>query len=162
MDVVDTHDPPASMRTVPFHAVLLIATMIPVVLLSKKLAILMDVGVESLQAPPALAGVVVAILVLTPEGVAAVRSAMQNQLQRGVNICLGSALATIGLTIPAVLIVGMVTGLHVQLGLPPQEELLLILTLLLTGVTFASGRTSILQGAVHLVVCLAWLTLIFD
>ena len=156
------HDVPGVLRSVPFHAVLLVATMVPVVLLSKKLAVLMDVGVETLNAPPAIAGVVVAVLVLTPEGVAAIRSAMHNQLQRGINICLGSALATIGLTIPAVILVGMITGLGVQLGLPRQEELLLMMTLLLSTVTFASGRTGILQGTVHLVVCLAWLTLIFD
>lgn len=162
LDVVDEHHPPASMRTVPFHAVLLVLTMFPVVLLSKKLAIIMDVGVEQLGAPQALAGLVVAVLVLTPEGVAAVHAARANQLQRGVNICLGSALATIGLTIPAVLVIGFATGLPIQLGLDPLDELMLILTLLVSIVTFASGRTSILHGAVHLVIFLAWLVLIFD
>ncbi|MCH2141112.1 MAG: hypothetical protein MK100_08790 [Phycisphaerales bacterium] len=162
LDVVDDRHTPASLSNVPTHAVLLILTMIPVVLLSKKLAILMDVGVEQLGAPQALAGLVVAILVLAPEGVAAVHAALANQLQRGVNICLGSALATIGLTIPAVLIIGFVTGLPIQLGLDRLDELLLVLTLLVSTVTFASGRTSILQGAVHLVIFLTWIVLIFD
>ena len=162
LDVVDEHNAPASMRTVPVHAMLLVITMIPVVLLSKKLAILLDVGVVQLGAPTALVGLVVAVLVLTPEGVAAVVAAKANQMQRGINICLGSALATIGLTIPAVIIVGFMTGLRVQLGLDPMDELLLALTLLISMVTFASGRTNILQGAVHIVVFLAWIVLIFD
>jgi len=162
LDVVDEHHPPASLRTVPVHAVLLVLTMVPVVLLSKKLALLLDVGIVQLGAPTALVGLVVAILVLTPEGVAAVLAAKGNQMQRGINICLGSALATIGLTIPAVIIVGYMTGLRVQLGLDRMDELLLVLTLLVSMVTFASGRTNILQGGVHLVVFLAWIVLIFD
>jgi Ca2+:H+ antiporter len=120
------------------------------------------VGVVQLGAPTALVGLVVAVLVLTPEGVAAVVAAKANQMQRGINICLGSALATIGLTIPAVIIVGFMTGLRVQLGLDPMDELLLALTLLISMVTFASGRTNVLQGAVHIVVFLAWIVLIFD
>jgi Ca2+:H+ antiporter len=162
MDVVDTHHPPASMRTVPWHAVLLILTMVPVVLLSKKLAILLDVGIEQLGAPTALAGLVVAILVLTPEAVAAAKAAAANQLQRGVNICLGSALATIGLTIPAVIMIGFAIGMPVQLGLNKVDSLLLFLTLLVCTVTFSGSRTNILQGGVHAVIFLAWLVLMFD
>jgi Ca2+:H+ antiporter len=162
MDVVDTHHPPASMRTVPWHAVLLILTMVPVVLLSKKLAILLDVGIEQLGAPTALAGLVVAILVLTPEAVAAAKAAAANQLQRGVNICLGSALATIGLTIPAVILIGFATDMPVQLGLNRVDSLLLFLTLLVCTVTFSGSRTNILQGGVHAVIFLAWLVLMFD
>ncbi len=162
LDVVDAHHPPASLRTVPVHAALLILTMVPVVLLAKKLAVLLDVGVEQLGAPPELAGLVVAVLVLTPEGVAAVRSAADNQLQRGVNICLGSALATIGLTIPAVIIIGFATGLNVQLGLTRVNEYFLFLTLLVCIVTFAGGRSNILQGAVHVVLFAAWIMLIIE
>jgi len=162
MDVVDVHHAPASLRTVRVHAVLLILTMLPVVLLAKKLAVLLDVGVERLGAPPELAGLVVAVLVLAPEGVAAVRAAADNQLQRGVNICLGSALATIGLTIPAVIIIGFATGLNVQLGLSRVSEYFLFLTLLVSVVTFAGGRSNILQGAVHVVLFAAWIMLIVD
>jgi Ca2+:H+ antiporter len=161
-DASHLHDPIPSMRTVPFHALLLLATMIPIVLLAKKLAILMEVGIDQMNAPPQLAGLAVAILVLTPEGVSALRAAQSNQLQRGVNICLGSALATIGLTIPAVLLIGSLAGMRVQLGLDQLDELLLMLTLLVSVVTFSSGRTNILQGVVHIVLFLAWLVLIFD
>lgn len=160
--VIDEHDPIAGMRTVPFHAVLLVLTMLPVILLAKQLAILLNVGVAELGAPRELEGLVVALLVLTPEGVAAIRSALGNRMQRGVNLCLGSAVATIGLTIPAVIIVGFVTGLNVQLGLDQLDVLLLVLTLLVSTVTFAGGRTNILQGAVHIMLFVAWIVLIFD
>jgi Ca2+:H+ antiporter len=145
-----------------YHALLLILTMVPVVLLSKKLAVFVDFGVFRLGAPAALGGVVVAILVLTPEGLGALRAAAANRLQRSVNICLGSALATIGLTVPAVLLIGLVTGARVELGLDAIELVLLLLTLLVSMLTFGSGQTNILQGAVHLVLFLAYVLMIFD
>jgi Ca2+:H+ antiporter len=83
-------------------------------------------------------------------------------MQRGINLCLGSAVATIGLTIPAIIIVGFVTDLNVQLGLDQVGVLLLALTLLVSTVTFSGGRTNILQGAVHIMLFVAWIVLIFD
>jgi Ca2+:H+ antiporter len=145
-----------------YHAVLLVLTMLPVVLLSKKLAVFVDYGVFRLGAPAALGGVIVAILVLTPEGLGALHAAAANRLQRSVNICLGSALATIGLTVPAVLLIGLATGAPVELGLEPIGVVLLLLTLLVSMLTFGSGQTNILQGAVHLVLFLAYVVLIFD
>jgi Ca2+:H+ antiporter len=145
-----------------YHAVLLVLTMLPVVLLSKDLAVFVDYGVFRLGAPAALGGVIVAVLVLTPEGLGALHAAAANRLQRSVNICLGSALATIGLTVPAVLLIGLVTGAPVALGLDPIEIVLLLLTLLVSTLTFGSGQTNILQGAVHLVLFLAYVVLIFD
>jgi Ca2+:H+ antiporter len=145
-----------------YHAVLLVLSMLPVVLLSKDLAVFVDYGVFRLGAPAALGGVIVAILVLTPEGLGALHAAAANRLQRAVNICLGSALATIGLTVPAVLLIGLVTGAPVELGLEPIEMVLLLLTLLVSTLTFGSGHTNILQGAVHLVLFLAYVVLIFD
>jgi Ca2+:H+ antiporter len=145
-----------------YHAVLLVLTMLPVVLLSKDLAVFVDYGVFRLGAPAALGGVIVAILVLTPEGLGALHAAAANRLQRSVNICLGSALATIGLTVPAVLLIGLVTGAPVELGLDPINMVLLLLTLLVSTLTFGSGHTNILQGAVHLVLFLAYVVLIFD
>jgi Ca2+:H+ antiporter len=104
-------------RSVPYHAVLLIATMLPVVLLSKMLAAFIDYGIETIRAPAVLGGVFVATLVLAPEGLGALRAARANRLQRSVNILLGSALATISLTVPAVLMIGLVIDRDVQLGL---------------------------------------------
>jgi len=104
----------------------------------------------------------VAILVLSPEGMAAVQAAMGNKLQRSINICLGSGLATIGLTVPAVLIVGMVTGKGVALGLAPVDVALLVTTLAVSMINFSSSRSNFIQGLVHLVLFFAYVVLIFD
>ncbi len=151
-----------SVRSVLYHAAFLVLTLLPIVLLSKKLAVLVDHGIDELGAPEALGGLAVAILVLSPEGMAALRAAHANHLQRAVNICLGSALSTIGLTVPAVLLIGLFSGIHVILGLEPTEVLLLLLTLMLSILTFGVTRTNVLQGAVHLVVFVVYLLLIFN
>jgi Ca2+:H+ antiporter len=144
------------------HALLLLLFLVPVVLLSEEMAVLIDHGVETLNLPAALGGVVIAALVLSAEGLAAIRAARQNRLQRSVNICLGSALSTIGLTAPAVLTIGLVLGEPVLLGLDPVEMVLLALTLLNCIITFRGTRTNMLQGAVHLVLFVAYLALVFD
>lgn len=149
-------------HSVPYHAVLLLLTMLPVVLLAKKLAVFVDFGVETLGAPSAFGGLIVAILVLAPEGLGALRAALANQLQRSVNILLGSALATISLTVPAVLIIGLITDHHVDLGLGPVDMIMLLLTLAVSTLTFTGGRTNILQGAIHLALFLAYIMLIFN
>jgi len=149
-------------RSLAYHAVLLPLTMLPVVLLSKKMAILVDHGISTLGAPQALGGFLVAILVLSPEGVAAIRAALANQLQRTMNIALGSALSTIGLTIPAVLGISLITGRTVELGLAEPEIYLLLITLLVAMVNFQSGRTNVLHGFVHLILFLTYIVLIFD
>ena len=149
-------------RSVPHHAVLLVLIMLPVVLLSKKLAVFVDYGVETMGAPAALGGLIVAALVLAPEGLGALRAALANRLQRSVNILLGSALATISLTVPAVLVIGLLTGRDVELGLDPVEMVMLLLTLAVSTLTFTGGRTNILQGAIHLVLFLTYIVLIFN
>jgi Ca2+:H+ antiporter len=149
-------------RGTGYHAILLVANMAPIVLLSKKLAIFVDWGMSTVGAPTALGGFLVAVLVLSPEGLAAFTAARDNQLQRTVNIALGSGLATIGLTIPAVLLVGFVTGRRVELGLEPVDQIILILTLVLAIVNFGGRRTNVLQGLVHVVVFCTYLALIFD
>lgn len=149
-------------RSVPYHAVFLVLTILPVVLLSKKLAVFVDFMTETQGMPIALGGMIIAILVLSPEGLSALRSAAGNRLQRSVNILLGSALATIGLTVPAILVIGLITGKSVELGLDPVETLLLILTLAVCSLTFSGRRTNVLQGAVHLVLFFAYVVLIFN
>lgn len=153
------HRPP---RNVGYHSLLLVLTMLPIVLLSKKLALLVDFGIVTLGAPAALGGVLVAILVLSPEGLAAFAAARANRMQRSVNICLGSALATISLTVPAVLGIGLVTGQKVVLGLDEPELVMLVLTLVLSMLTFGGVRTNMLQGAVHLVIFAVYVVLIFN
>ncbi|MGO1121104.1 calcium:proton antiporter [Rhodovibrionaceae bacterium A322] len=149
-------------HSIPFHAFALIAAMLPIVLLSKKMAIYVEFGIEFLGAPVALGGFLIAALVLTPEGLGAIKAARSNQLQRAVNICLGSALATIGLTVPAVLIIGMIMGSPVELGLIPVDIIVLLLTLVVSLVTFVSARTNFLLGAVHLSLFAAYVMMIFD
>jgi len=149
-------------RSLGYHALLLPLTMLPIVLLSKKMAALVDHGTATLGAPQAIGGFLVAILVLSPEGVAAVRAALANKLQRTMNITLGSTLSTIGLTIPAVLAIGMFTGKRVELGLEEPEIYLLVLTLLVSIVNLNSERTNVLQGIVHLILFFTYIVLIFD
>ena len=149
-------------RSIPFHAVMLVLYLLPLVVLAKKLAVPVDHGIEVLGLPHALGGFIVAVLVLSPEALGATRAALANQLQRSVNIFLGSVLATISLTIPAVLVIGLVTGKHIVLGLDGEETVMLLATLLVSILTFASGRTNVLQGAVHILLFLAFFMLIFD
>ena len=145
-----------------FHVGLLLLTMLPIVLLSKGIGALIDHGIFELGAPQELGGFLVAALVLAPEGLSAARAALANQLQRTVNISLGSSLSTMALTIPAVLAISLTTGRTVELGLEPVEIILLLLTLFVSIVTFGGGRTNVLQGAVHLILFLTYAVLIFD
>src|SRR6202042_2191699 len=134
-------------------AILLLACLTAVVLLAKKLAPSLESAVLRLGAPNAVVGVIIAAIVLLPEGLAAVLAARSNKLQTSLNLALGSALASIGLTIPAVAVVSLWLGQPLTLGLAPEAMTLLILTLFISTVTLATGRTTILQGAVHLVIC---------
>ena len=130
------------------------------VFLAEKLAIVLNYGIEVLGARPALGALLVALMVLTPEGFGAIEATVSNRLQRAMNILLGSVLATLALTIPAVLVVGMVSGTTVILGLNGIEGLMLVLTLAVGMITFSSGHTNVLQGAVHLVLFLAYLMML--
>lgn len=143
------------------HGLLLLATLVPIVLLSKKMGSFVDHGIARLGLPAALGGVMIAVIVLAAEGMSAVRAALRNRLQRAVNLCLGAALSTIGLTVPAVLVIGMYTGQPVVLGLGAQMQVLLALSLIVSVQTFGANRTNVLHGAVHLVVFLAYIALIF-
>lgn len=151
-----------NLRSSPYHAVMLLLYLLPLIVLAKKLAYPIDHGIEVLGLPHALGGFIVAVLILSPEALGAGRAALRNQLQRSINILLGSVLATISLTIPAVLMIGMITGKHVVLGLDGEEAVMLMATLLVSILTFASGRTNVLQGAVHILLFLAYVMLIFD
>jgi Ca2+:H+ antiporter len=146
-------------RTTAASAVLLVVALAAVVLLAKTLSPPLEQGVAAAGLPPPFVGVVIAVLVLLPEGTAAVLAARSNKLQTSLNLALGSALASIGLTIPAVAVVSLWLGDPLTLGLAPEAMTLLILTLFISTVTLATGRTTILQGAVHLVICGVFLLL---
>jgi Ca2+:H+ antiporter len=144
------------------HALLLLAYMIPVVYLAEQFGEPIDHMIRRLHAPAALGGVIIAALVATPEGIGAVRSALANKLQRSVNICLGSLLATIALTIPLMIVVAHLMGATIFLGLQGTSFVMLLLTLAVSVLTFGSGRTNVLQGAVHLILFIAYVLLIFQ
>jgi Ca2+:H+ antiporter len=149
-------------KSLGYHTILLLLYMVPIVLLSKKLAIVVDYGAVHLGLPIALGGMLVAILVLSPEGLASIQAAKNNNLQRSVNICFGSAAATISLTVPAVLLISLFTGEAIVLGLEAPEMVLLLLTLFVSHVNFSSGKTNIMHGALHLLLFMLYLVLIFD
>jgi Ca2+:H+ antiporter len=144
------------------HAALLAAYMVPVVFLAEQLATPADYLIETLHAPAALGGLAIAVLVATPEAIGATRAAFRNQLQRSVNIFLGSVLSTIGLTIPAMLVIGHLTGRKIILGVQHGDLVMLLLTLFLSAITFTSGRINILQGLVHVLLFLAYILLNFE
>jgi Ca2+:H+ antiporter len=149
-------------NSITYHALFLVMYLLPVVVLSEEIALPIDHGIEVLHAPLALSGFLVAALILSPEALSATRAALANDLQRSINILLGSVLASIGLTIPAVLTIGLVTGKTIVLGLGPADSLLLVLTLAVCALTFISNRTNVLSGAVHLLLFLAYVMLIFE
>jgi Ca2+:H+ antiporter len=143
-----------------YHAAMLVLHMLPVIFLAEQLAPPVDYLIETMQAPTMLGGTIIAMLVATPEAIGAVRAARANDLQRSVNTFLGSVLSTIGLTIPAMLAVSYWSGRGMALGLEHSEFVMLLLTLTSSVVTFASGRTNVLQGAVHLILFAAYILLI--
>ena len=149
-------------RRIVLPSLLLMAHLLPALFLAGQLAHPIDYLVETLHVPPAVGGVILAVLVATPEAIGAVRAALANQLQRSVNIFLGSILSTIGLTVPAMVLISEVTGQHIILGVEHADLIMLLLTLAVSMVTFASGRTNILQGMVHLVLFAAYILLIFQ
>lgn len=150
-----------SNRTLALSVVLLLVSLLAVVLLAKKFSLVVDVATAMIGAPPAFAGVLVALLILLPESVAAIAAARKNDLQKSINLALGSSLATIGLTIPAVAVAGYVLDKPLVLGLNAQDMVLLLLTFFLSMLTFGTGRTNILFGLVHVVVFAVYVFLVF-
>ena len=155
------HDRNLQLRSVGYHGAILFLYLIAVVVLAEKFAIPLDNLIERFGMPQAFGGAIVAGLVLAPEALSGINAAMRNQLQRSVNILQGSVLASIGLTIPAVLIIGMTTKRSVTLGIEGGNLPLLLLTLAVSVVTFGSGRTSVLQGCIHLLLFAVFFLLIF-
>lgn len=148
----DVHAEPPSTRATALSAFSLLAALAAVVLLAKKLAVPVEAAVGAAGAPAATVGVIIAGLVLLPESVAATRAALANRIQTSLNLALGSALATIGLTIPVVAGLSIIADLPIALGLDGKGTVLLLLTLLVSALSLGNGRTTILQGAVHLVI----------
>ena len=149
-DEPDAHAAPPTVQRTAISGALLLASLVAVVLLAKNLSPVMGALLADWGAPPAVLGVLIAALILAPEGLAAVRAAKADRLQTSLNLALGSALATIGLTIPAVAILSIVADMPISLGLDAKSTVLLFLSLIVSVQTLANGRTTVLQGVIHL------------
>jgi Ca2+:H+ antiporter len=156
----DNHSP-KNLRSAGYHAAMLIFYLVVVIVLAEKFAVPLDNCIERFGFPQALGGAIIAGLVFTPEAMAGIRAATRNRLQRAVNILHGSVLASIGLTIPCVLIIGLITHRPIVLGVEGGNLPLLVLTMATSIITFGSGKTNILQGCIHLVLFAVFLLLIF-
>ena len=139
-------------KTALVSAGLLLAALVAVVGLAKSLTPVLESAVRILNVPKALVGIIIAALVLMPEGLAALRAARANRLQTSLNLALGSALASIGLTIPTVAVVSIVLQQPITLGLDQKDQVLLALTLFISVITLGTGRTTVLQGVIHLAI----------
>lgn len=149
-------------HSVRYHTLFLLMYLAPLIILSKQMAVPINFAIREWHAPSALGGLFVAVLILAPESLGAARAALANRLQRSVNVLLGSVLATISLTIPAVLTIGFLTDKPITLGLGPVDMTMLLLTLGVSTLTFGRSRTNVLVGIVHLLLFLAYLMLIFE
>jgi len=166
LDVKETatkHSPHhlARIRSTGFHALMLLLYLGAVIFLAEKFAVPLDNSIEQFHMPQAFGGAVIAALVLSPEGLGGITASLHNQLQRSINILFGSVLATIGLTIPAVLMIGLLTKRSVSLGVQGGNLPLLLLTLAVSVVTFTSRKTNVLQGCIHLLLFAVFVLLIF-
>jgi len=153
----DGHAPLPSDKSTLVSGTLLLAALVAIVGLAKSLTPTLESGVTWADVPKGVVGIVIAGLVLLPEGLAAVRAARANRLQNSLNLALGSALASIGLTIPAVAAVAIALGKPLELGLGEKDRVLLAVTLILSVITLGTGRTTVLQGIVHLTMFAAFL-----
>ncbi|WP_259614122.1 MULTISPECIES: calcium:proton antiporter [Microbacterium] len=141
---------------------LLVVTVLPIVLLSHDMAALLDDGLGRLGAPVALAGLLIAGIVFLPESITSIRAALNGEAQRVNNLCHGALVSTVGLTIPAVLLIGMLTGQEVVLAESPANLLMLAVTLLLSVTTFAAKRVTAMHGAAHLVTFGVYVLVLFS
>ncbi|MHA6646043.1 calcium:cation antiporter [Mesorhizobium sp. A623] len=148
-------------RAILLRSVVLVALILPIVLLAHDLAILIDLGIEHAGVPVAVGGVLIAIIVFTPESITAVKAAMTNEMQRAVNLCLGAFVSTVGLTVPVVLTIGLLIDSPVVLGLTPIDSGLLAITIGLSVLTFLGVRTSAVQGMMHLALFVIYAVFLF-
>lgn len=148
-------------KAVIVRSIVLIAMILPIVLLAHFLAIVMDYGVAAAGLPAAVSGVLIAIIVFTPESITAVKAAMNNEMQRTINLCHGAFVSTVGLTVPAVLVIGLITGKQVIMGISMTEVVLLALTIALSMKTLNGQKTSPIQGYMHILLFTVFALLLF-
>lgn len=143
------------------RTLVLLLMILPIVLLSHDMATVVDYGIKAANLPELLGGVLIAVIVFTPESITAVKAALNNEMQRAVNLCQGAFVSTVGLTIPSVLIIGELTGKVVKFGISTTETVLFVVTLLLSTFTFMGQRTTPISGVMHLAIFILFIMLIF-
>jgi Ca2+:H+ antiporter len=141
---------------------LLLAGVVPVLLLGKFLTTILDHASNKLGTPPALGGVVIALIVVSPKLISAIKAGLANEPQRAVNLALGSCAPAMGVILPIILAIGLVTGQTIIMGVSPGEVILLALTLVLASLTFSGPRTTLLEGAAHLAIFVMYIVLMFS
>lgn len=152
----------ADRSAIPKLAMLLLAGVVPVLLLGKFLTKLLDFASVELGTPPALGGVIIALIVVSPKMISSIKAGLANEPQRAVNLALGSCAPAMGVILPIILGIGLVTGSTVIMGIAPSEVILLALTLVLASLTFSGPRTTLLEGAAHLTVFVLYIVLMFS
>ena len=160
-DAADEHAAPPTRGETSASIILLLVALVVVVLSAKLLAPVMESALDRAGAPRGVVGILIAALVLLPEGVAAMRAAIANRVQTSLNLAMGSAIASIGLTIPTVAIVALAMGWPLALGLDHKSTVLLALTLFVSSISLRTGRTNLQLGIVHVVLLVAYLFMSF-
>lgn len=145
----------------PYHTFMLAGTIAVISVLAESLSVYVDDGIEHLRLPAGIAGLIIALIIVSPEGLTAVRAGLNNDMQRVVNISLGSMLSTVSLTIPAVLVVGMLIKQDVTLGLTPVQSGMIIISLLVGILSCKDGESNALQGFIHFMLFITFVFLIF-
>lgn len=158
-EACDSHAVAIPARAVATSAALLVIALVAVVMIAEGLSPAVEAAIVGAGLPGSFVGVVIASVILLPESIAAYRAARDNRLQQSLNLAMGSALASIGLTIPTVAIASVVLDIPLGLGLEAEHTVLLLLALFVSTLTVATGRTTVLQGGVHLVIFAAFLTI---
>ena len=153
------HAPPPTLRAAAWSFGFLLASLVAVIGLAKAISPTIEAAVEAFDAPRAAIGIAVALIVLLPESTAAIRAALANRLQTSMNLALGSALATIGLTVPIVVGVCIAFDIPLVLGVEGKDIVLLALTLIVGTIGIVAGRTNVMYGAVQIVIFAAFLFL---
>ena len=144
-----------------YNFLMLVATIAAISILAESLSVFVDDGIEKLHLPPAAAGLIIAIIIVSPEGLTAIRAGLHDDMQRVINISLGSMLSTVSLTIPAVLIVGLLVSQDVMLGLTPLQSVMVIVSLLVGILSCKDGESNALQGFIHFILFITFVFLIF-
>jgi Ca2+:H+ antiporter len=158
-DDTEAHVAPPSRQTALYALGFLCVSLVAVVGLAKIESPAIEDAVDAIGAPPSAVGVVIALLVLLPETLAAVRNALHDRMQTSFNLALGSAMASIGLTIPAIAVASIWLDGPLVLGLGSTQTVLLAITVVVTALTVLPGRATLQEGGVHLVLFASFLFL---